>query len=111
MIRVPEESDWLDISIPLAFLKEKYQFVYPIVKRTPELANIDELFIKLTEIIYKKSPFELAMLGEEVSGFITKKTITKDSLDRITCILPIELQQELAVLGNGEILSNGLLVI
>lgn len=112
IIRINGESDWLDISIPQSYLEKKYDLEYPLSKGyNPTLRQVDELFIKLAETIYNKAPFDLAMIGEEVSGYTTQENITAHCLDKITCILPMELQHRLGVRAEGEILSNGLLVV
>ena len=103
VIRMEDESDWLDISIPQASLELFYSYEYPLTKELdPWLANIDEIFIRITETIYNYSPFELAKIGEEISGYTNQEEITIEDTEKITCILPIILQKRLGMQENGE---------
>ena len=112
VIRTTEESDWLDISIPQAFLEKIYPYQYPLTRDSnPWLVNVDAMFTRLVEIIYGHSPFDLAMIGEEISGYTNQATITYDCLKKITCILPLELQKRLGMSEKGEALSNDLRLI
>ena len=111
IIRTEEESDWLDIAIPQVILEKLYTYKYPLTKElNPWLEQVDEVLIKLAEMIYKHSPFDLAMIGEEISGYTNQQEITIECLDRITCIIPVELQNRLGVRGKGQGLSNQLRV-
>ena len=111
IIRTEEESDWLDIAIPQAIFEKLYPYKYPLTKElNPWLEKVDEVLIKLAEIIYKHSTFDLAMIGEEISGYTNQQDITLECLDRITCIIPVELQNRLGVRGKGQGLSNQLRV-
>ncbi|WP_026690363.1 hypothetical protein [Alteribacter aurantiacus] len=106
-----DESDWLDISIPQAMFENLYLYDYPLTKeRNPWLEIVDETFTLLAEAIYHVSPFDLAMIGEEISGYVNQGNITAESLKRMTFILPIELQNSLGVKGKGKKLSNQLVL-
>ncbi|MTH55344.1 hypothetical protein GKZ89_18275 [Bacillus mangrovi] len=109
LIRIEGESDWLDLSIPQASLELFYPYEYPLTKElNPWLTKIEDMFLRIAEIIYNHSPFELAMIGEEVSGDTNQNEITIEDLEKITCILPISLQKRLGVQGKGEELSKQL---
>lgn len=109
VIRVSGESDWLDISIPQAAFEMKYPYKYPLTKElNPWLNKINEMYIKLAEIIFSYSPFDLALIGEEISGFINQEKINVEVVKSITCILPSRLQNQLGLKGKGIGLSNKL---
>ncbi|MDN4492839.1 hypothetical protein [Ureibacillus aquaedulcis] len=113
LIRINEESDWLDISIPQASFNSKYAYTYPLTKElNPWLEKAEKMYITLAEIIYKNSPFDLAVIGEEVSGYTSQNSISIDYLGKATCILPMNLQRKLDVQGEGKgkSLSSGLLL-
>lgn len=92
IIRVHGESDWLDISIPQAILEEQFSYKYPLTKElNPSLSEVVELFEKLAETIFIRSPFTKAIIGEEVSGV----DITEINLEHVTLITPSQLQAKL----------------
>lgn len=64
-------GDHLDIAIPVGMLARYLPgFIYPIdLKTTPRLAEIDDCFLELADRINTEVPFDLAAIGEEVSGF------------------------------------------
>ncbi|KZZ85762.1 hypothetical protein [Bacillus sp. SJS] len=107
--RIDGESDWLDISIPQAAFKMSYLYKYPLTKKlNPWLNSVEETFIKLAETIYNDSPFDLAIIGEEVSGDANQETVTLDHLESASFILPIALQKRLKTQEKGKVLSNNL---
>ncbi|MDP5277238.1 hypothetical protein [Chengkuizengella axinellae] len=66
------------------------------------------MFVKLAEKIFNNSPFELALIGEVISGYINQEEITIEYLEKTTCILPINLQNRLGLQKHGRELSNQL---
>ncbi|TFB24086.1 hypothetical protein E3U55_04540 [Filobacillus milosensis] len=109
IIRVDVESDWLDVSIPQAAFEKAYPYKYPLTENlNPWLNEVAETFIKLAEIIYEQSPFDLAMIGEEISGYTNQEDITLEQLKKSTFIIPIVLQKRLETQEQGEALSNEL---
>lgn len=109
IVRIDCESDWLDISIPQAAFEKAYPYKYPLTENlNPWLNGVDETFIKLAETIYNQSPFDLAMIGEEISGYTNTETITTEILEKSIIILPIGLQKRLKTQEKGEKLSNEL---
>ncbi|MER1959451.1 MAG: hypothetical protein ABS942_18875 [Solibacillus sp.] len=109
IIRINEESDWLDIAIPQAILEKIYPYKYPLTSElNPWLKQVDEVLIKLAEFIYKHSPFNLAIIGEEVSGYTNHQDITIEHIKNITCLGTVSLQERLEV--QGKELSNQLIL-
>lgn len=109
LIRVEGESDWLDLSIPQSTLQQFYPCQYPLTKKlNPWLAEVDEILIKLAETIFYQSPFEIAMIGEEISGYKNEEEFTLEDVKKVTSILPITLQNRLGIQGQGKELTNNL---
>lgn len=99
--RITGDSDWFKIAIPQAILEKLFPLKYPLTPElNPWLVRIEELFIRITEKLYNSSPFELALFGEEISGYSNQESIS--------CIMPNEVQQSLGILENGEELANQL---
>ncbi|MES9685812.1 hypothetical protein ABWK22_23485 [Gottfriedia acidiceleris] len=109
IIRIVGESDWIDISIPLVIFEKNFNCNYPLIKETNLwLKDIDRMFTTITELIFSHSPFDLAMIGEEISGRTNQKGITLEDINNITCILPIQLQSKLGLHDIGVKLLNEL---
>lgn len=109
VIRIEDKLDWLDLSIPQASFDLFYPCKYPLSKElNPWLVKVEEIFIRIAETIYTHAPFELALIGEEISGYTTQEEITLEDLGEITCILPNSLQKRLGIQGKGEQLSKQL---
>jgi hypothetical protein len=109
VIRVEGESDWLDVSIPQVTLEQLYPYKYPLTKElNPWLAKVDEIFIRIAETIFNHSPFEIAMIGEEISGYKNQEEITFEDVEKITSILPIRLQKRLGIQEKGKELTSQL---
>lgn len=109
VIRISGESDWLDISIPQAILGEKFHYKYPLTKElNPWLSKIVEMYAKLAESIFKSSPFNIAIIGEEISGYTNEANITINDLENVTLIMPSQLQTKLGLKRIGKELSNNL---
>ena len=106
------ESDWLDISIPQAAFEKFFPCQYPLTTElNPWLKKINEVYARLAETIYRKSPFDFAMIGEEISGETNQEEITLGVMQNkpyMTCILPSPLSDRLGLQGKGTALSNQL---
>ncbi|KYG34337.1 hypothetical protein [Alkalihalobacillus trypoxylicola] len=109
VIRVEGESDWLDIAIPQAAIEKRFPYKYPLtIELNPWLKKVNERYTQLAELIYCSSPFDLAIIGEEISGHTNQENITYEVMKNITCILPIHLQDRFGVKEKGKELSNQL---
>ena len=64
--------------------------------------------MKIAKTIYTHSPFELAMIGEEISSYTNQEQINLRDLEKITCILPIHLQKRLEIQEKGKRLTKQL---
>lgn len=111
VVRVDGESDWLDVAIPQAAFGEVFPYTYPLtLELNPWLQGINALYTQLAEIIYCGSPFDFAMIGEEISGYTNQEDLTDEVVQSLTCILPCHLRDRLGLEGKGKELSNELLL-
>lgn len=110
--RIEGESDWLDISIPQAVLEKRFRYRYPLtIEENHWLMAIHEIYEDLAESIYLKSPFDLAMIGEEITAETTQKELTVEFMENkeyIIFILPNRLVDRLGMNGSTPIFSNRL---
>ena len=74
----------------------------------PWLSEIDHVFITIAEKIYALSPFNLAIIGEEVSGYRHAQTITVGDLVRGGYLVPPVLVQHLRPHVSYGFLPSGL---
>lgn len=108
---VPGESDWLDISIPQASLERIYPINYPLIKELNGwLSEIDNMFVRIAEMIFEQSPFDLAFIGEEVSGATNLESISNEFIEKHTTILSTQLQERLQLQASGKKISNNLIL-
>ncbi|MEW9108744.1 MAG: hypothetical protein AB2374_05295 [Cytobacillus gottheilii] len=88
------------VSIPLCEIEEYFSIDYPLtIKQNQWLKRMHEMFIELSVIIYGQSKFQLAMIGDEVSGYTRIDEIKGSDLhnEEIIFILPVDLQLKLNV--------------
>lgn len=108
IVRIIDESDWLDIGIPLAILERVYPLNFSLAPElNPWLVKIDEVFIRIAKKLFDRSPFELALIGEEISGYTNQETITLEELEKITCLLPNRIQEHLGISQGDEGKGSG----
>ena len=84
-----DESDWLDVALPTGMLELAYPVEYPLFDDTnPWIADVEGLLVSIANHIYTAVPFDLATVGEEVSGLFYARSssetraITRDVVDR-----------------------------
>jgi hypothetical protein len=94
IIREQDGSDWLDFSIPTGMLELVFDVDYPLlVGNNPWIPQVDQILLDIAEAVYQSSPFNLAIIGEEVSGFVTANKITPDYLERGGYIVPQDIMR------------------
>ncbi len=85
-------SDWICFCIPTGMLELAFEVEYPLLLNTnPWLHTIDQFFLQCAIVINEISPFDLAIIGEAVSGFVHSSKITPDILQNGGYILSKEL--------------------
>jgi hypothetical protein len=111
VIRMYDGSgDHLDISIPVAMLKNSLPgFQYPIDLATnPRLADIDAGLLAIADAINAEVPFDLAALGEEVSGFFEIDRLHVEDVEAGGAVLSSKLWNELKPGKEWKDLKSGL---
>ncbi|KAB2335566.1 hypothetical protein [Bacillus mesophilum] len=95
-----DETASVIVSIPLCEIEEYFSIHYPLtIKQNKWLKRMHEMFIELSVNIYGQSKFQLAMIGDEVSGYTIISEINSSDLcnEEIIFILPVDLQRKLNV--------------
>jgi hypothetical protein len=109
LIRVPDESDWLTLSIPTSMLELRYAVSYPLDSATnPWLRNVDGCFVELAASIYRRAPFRLGHLGEECGGFRTAAELSVQDCEIGGLVAPLQLWKRLGPKRAAEFLPEGL---
>ncbi len=118
VVREKDGSDWLDFCIPTEMLVDAFS-----VKHLPEMreypwANIlDKYLLQMADMIYQKTPYDLAFIGDEVSGLVNKASIISEgienqikfySLNNNKIFLSPAFWNEISLDKTYEVLSSGL---
>lgn len=110
MIReVGRGSDWIDLCIPTSAL-EPFGLAYPLVSETPcALINaIDLALLNIAVDIFAGAPFEIALIGEEVSGMWSSATVTRQDLAQGGFLLPEKLARQTGAFAEANMVAPGL---
>ncbi len=96
LVRVSDESDWLNLSIPVGMLEWCYPVKYPLQYRTnPWMEDVDQFLVEIGAALYQHIPFRLGMIGEEVSGYVTAADLSPEECARGGFLVPAPLWQTL----------------
>jgi hypothetical protein len=77
-IRESGGSDWLDVSVSSPILESVLGIKdLSELDDDPRLEPVDESFAKIADRIYSAVPFELALIGEEVSGTAYARSLAR----------------------------------
>jgi hypothetical protein len=120
VVREDKGSDWLDLCIPTGMLELEFPNIYTILRDNNHklwLKDIDDVFIRVADEVYRHVPFDLALIGEEASGFGGKAELVsndawflQDVQDGGYLLSP-SLFSRLSLILNPISLSSGLLWI
>src|SRR5262249_51890847 len=78
-VREEEGFDWLDFCIPSGMLEKKYSVSYPLIPENNSfLQELETVFAEIAKTVYSISPFDMALIGEEVPGMLYVNSLTKD---------------------------------
>lgn len=99
-------SDWIDLCVPTSAL-EPFGLAYPLMSETPcTLINaIDRALLNIAIAIFAVAPFELALIGEEVSGMWSSATVTRHDVMHGGFLLPDKLARQTGALPQAEIVA------
>jgi hypothetical protein len=82
VVRETNGSDWLDFCIPTEMLEKAFSVEYPLLTDDyPWETVLDKYFLQMAELIYKQTPYDLALVGDEVSGLINKLNILSAGIE------------------------------
>ena len=82
IVRETNGSDWLDFCIPTEMLKSTFSVNHPLEMREyPWSAILDKYLLQMADMIYQKTPFDLAFIGDEVSGLVNKASIISEGIE------------------------------
>ena len=96
IVREEGGSDWLDFCIPTGMLGVAFPVDYPLFASTnPWLAGVDHALLEQASTIHAAQPFDLALIGEEVSGQRDAGRVTATDVARGGYLLPAGLLQRL----------------
>jgi hypothetical protein len=73
VVRETEGSDWLDFSFPTKMLESAFGEI-------PWSTVVDKYLLQIADMIYQQTPYDLALIGEEVSGLVNKASITEKGI-------------------------------
>ena len=105
----PDCSDWLDFCIPTGMLELVFHVSYPLhSEENPWMQRIDTFLLSLAERVYQASPFELANIGEEVSGRPRRCELTESLLSLGGILLPLEFAKQFEANTTAVALPSGL---
>lgn len=67
-------SDWLNLCFPTGMLEQAFSVEYPLDCKSNDvwIDQVDALLKEIANSIYEQVKFELAIIGEEVSGYVHK---------------------------------------
>lgn len=111
-----DDSDWLDVAVPTGMLELAYPVEYPLFSDTnPWIADVEACLVSVADGVYRAVPFDLATIGEEVSGLFyarsadTKRAVTAEAVDRAGgFLISRALWEHLQPMAAAETLESGL---
>ncbi|WP_090980900.1 hypothetical protein [Paenibacillus sp. CF384] len=110
-VREEEGSDWLDFCIPLGMLEKKYAVSYPLIPENNSfLRELETVFFEISKTVYSIYPFDMALIGEEVSGMLYVDSLTEDDVLNGGVILPEKTVTKMRVLHAGTRIAPDLLL-
>jgi hypothetical protein len=74
-------ADWLDLCIPMGMLERVFPVIWPLeVAANPWLTDLNDALVQLAEAVYIATSYNLALIGEEISGMWSEHTIPIDEV-------------------------------
>lgn len=76
VVREASGSDWFDVCVPTGMLERVVRVDHPLSRATnPWMGVVDDALVQVAERVYAQVPFELGIIGEEVSGTASAGTV------------------------------------
>ena len=118
IVRETNGSDWLDFCFPTGMLKSAFSVNHPLEMREyPWSVTLDKYLLQMADMIYQKTPFDLAFIGDEVSGLVNKASIISEGIEsqikiyglsKNKIFLSPEFWNEISFDKNYEVMPSGL---
>lgn len=118
VIRETNGSDWLDFCVPTKMLKSAFSVKQPLeIREYPWSTILDKYLLQMADMIYQQTPFDLAFIGDEVSGLVNKASIISEGIEsqikvydlsKNKIFLSPEFWSELSLDKNFEVMPSGL---
>jgi hypothetical protein len=82
IVREKEGSDWLDFCFPIGMLESAFSVKYPLeTEEYPWSTVLDKYLLQMADMIYQQVPYDLAFIGDEVSGLVNKASIISEGIE------------------------------
>ncbi len=82
VVRETNGSDWLDFCITTGLLEEAFSVKHPLeIREYPWATILDKYLLQMADMIYQQTPFNLAFIGDEVSGLVNKASIVSEGIE------------------------------
>lgn len=108
-VREEQGADWLDFYLPMGMLERMFPITYPLDRaRNPWRSSVDQVLVDMAGRVYQAAPFDLALIGEEVSGSASARALTTDELAERGVLLPAAVVHEFKPRGTPIPLASGL---
>lgn len=112
---VREENDgpdWLDLCVPTGMLEQVVPVQYPLTElENPWMAGLDRDLISVAEHVYRAVPFDLAIVGEECSGFTNTVEAEVEHFDKGVYLLSSGFAARMPLSREPKTLDSGLLLL
>jgi hypothetical protein len=108
VVLIPErEGDWLDLCLPLGMVEAAFEVRYERAFE-PWMGAVNQVFVQVADAIFHEVPFNLALIGEEVSGSTDEHRFRVKDLESAGFLLSPEFCRQAGVTGTAVILPSGL---
>jgi hypothetical protein len=106
---VQDGSDWLEFSVPIAMLNVVYPMQLPLTHlQNHWLDCVDDALVKIGQLVYESYPFNLALVGEEVTGQKHEQSLFASDMKRGSYLFPPILFERIRPSRPSEVLPGGL---
>ncbi len=109
-IREEDRSDWLVFCVPLGMLELVYPHIeYPLKRAAnPWMDEVDQVLLEIAESVYAAEPFDLALMGEEVSGVYSVSEVSARGLPGGGFLTSAHVASRIDSDTPSNVMSNGL---
>ena len=109
VVRENNGSDWLDFCFPSAMLESAFSVKYPLVHdENSWLSIVDKYLLEIADTVYRQTPYDLALIGDEVSGMAHKISITATEIENGGVFLSPALWDKISPNQGFQVMPSGL---